>query len=66
MSRLDLLEREIKSLSQTELAEFERWFEEYRADLWDKQIEADVQAGKLDKLADEAIAQFQQEKFKKL
>lgn len=66
MSRIEMLEQEIKSLSQSELAEFERWFTEYTAELWDKQIEADVKAGKLDKLADEAIAQFRQGNFKKL
>lgn len=66
MSRIEMLEQEIKSLSQTELAEFERWFVEYTAELWDKQIEADAKTGKLDKLADEAIAQFRQGNFKKL
>ncbi len=61
-----MLEREIQLLSRDELTQFERWFAEFKAELWDKQIEADAKAGKLDKFADEAIAQFEQGKFKKL
>ncbi|MBO1437611.1 hypothetical protein [Meiothermus sp. CFH 77666] len=66
MSRLEMLEREIQLLSWDELTQFERWFAEFKAELWDKQIEADAKAGKLDQFADEAIAQFEQGKFKKL
>lgn len=66
MSRLEMLEREIQSLSQEELSAFDRWFAEFKAEQWDKQIEADAKAGKLDKLANEAIAQFRQGNFKKL
>jgi hypothetical protein len=43
-----------------------RWFAEFKAELWDKQLETDVKAGKLDKLAGEAIAQFWQGNYKKL
>lgn len=66
MSRLEILEREIQLLSWDKLTPFERWFAEFKAELWDNQIEADAKAEKLDKFADEAIAQFQQGKFKKL
>ncbi|NJM29061.1 MAG: hypothetical protein HC855_02020 [Rhizobiales bacterium] len=34
------------------------WLAEYRADLWDKQIEEDAKAGKLDKLFAEAEAEI--------
>lgn len=61
-----MLEREIESLSRDELAEFDRWFAEFKAELWDKQIEADARSGKLDALGDEAIVQFRQGQFKKL
>ncbi len=66
MSRLEILERKIQSLNQEELQEFERWFAEYKADLWDKQIEEDATAGRIDKPADEAIRQFKTGNYKKI
>ncbi len=38
----------------TALAEFSRWFAEFDAAAWDRQLEADVTAGKLDALLTEA------------
>lgn len=35
---------------------FRRWFEEFDAELWDRELERDVVAGKLDRLADAAVA----------
>jgi len=32
-----------------------RWFAEFDAAAWDRQLELDVKAGKLDTLADEAL-----------
>jgi hypothetical protein len=55
MTRVELLERQIKDLSDGELAEFRRWFEEFDAVTWDRQIEADAESGKLDALADAAL-----------
>jgi len=52
------LESEVTRLSKPELSAFYQWFEEFVADSWDKQIEADVQTGKLDHLAHQADAQF--------
>ena len=51
------LEKAVAKLPSDELARFRAWFEEFAADEWDKQIERDIKAGKLDKLADEAIAE---------
>lgn len=56
MTKVEKLEREVQKLSQTELAAFREWFHEYDSNEWDRQIEEDVQAGKLDKLAEEALA----------
>ncbi|MGA7876627.1 MAG: hypothetical protein WCA08_13275 [Desulfoferrobacter sp.] len=56
MTRIQRLEQEIKELTLTELRAFRQWFQEYDAAEWDKQIEADVFAGKLDELAEEALA----------
>lgn len=55
MSRVEVLEQQIKSLSEQELAEFRRWFAEFDAEAWDRQFEADVKAGKLDALAEKAL-----------
>jgi len=57
MSKIETLEREIEKLSAEELAAFRDWFANYDADAWDRQMEADVKAGKLDRLAAEALAE---------
>lgn len=49
MSVLEL-EKAISQLPAEELSQFAKWFEEYMADEWDKQIERDVAAGKFDKI----------------
>lgn len=59
MSELEELERKIQSLSPEDLAKFRAWFIEYDWQLWDQQIEADLKAGKLDKLISEARAEFE-------
>lgn len=55
MSRLEDLERQIQSLSPEELAEFRAWFLGFDWAAWDAQLARDVAAGKLDRLADEAL-----------
>jgi hypothetical protein len=44
-----------EDLPPRELAKFREWFMAFDAENWDKQIEADVAAGRLDALADEAL-----------
>ena len=56
MTKLEKIEQEIASLQPADLHKLADWLAEYRSDLWDKQIEEDSKAGKLDKLADEALA----------
>ena len=55
MSKLEAIEKRVSGLSAEELSEFRRWFAEFDAAVWDRQIERDVKAGKLDALADEAV-----------
>jgi hypothetical protein len=55
MSRIEEIEHQIKELSAEELRSLRAWFDEYDADLWDRQIEADVNAGRLDELARRAL-----------
>ena len=42
------IETAVSKLSPPELTRFITWFEEFAADEWDRQIEADVRAGRLD------------------
>lgn len=53
------LEAVVSRLSAPEIKAFDEWFEEFKADLWDKQIEEDVAAGKLDRLAKQADEDFE-------
>ena len=57
MTRVQQLEREIAALSEAELAEFRRWYQEFDAAAWDRRLEADAASGALDALADEALRQ---------
>jgi hypothetical protein len=45
----------VRRLPKRELARFRKWFSEYDAAVWDEQLDRDVAAGRLDKLADEAV-----------
>jgi len=56
MRKVEKLENEVQQLNPDELAAFRDWFRRYDSDEWDKEIERDVSAGRLDKLAEEAIA----------
>jgi hypothetical protein len=56
MTKVQAIEEEIKSLSASELAELRDWLLEHDWAEWDRQIERDSAAGKLDWLAEEALA----------
>jgi len=66
MSKVETLEREVEKLSAEELAAFRDWFAKYDADAWDRQMEADVKAGKLDRLAAEALAEHKRGETKEI
>ena len=55
MSTIHEIEAAVSKLSRQELFAFRDWFSEFDAAAWDQQFEADVAAGHLDALADEAI-----------
>jgi len=56
---LQELEKTILDLPPDELAKFREWFLAFDAKHWDQQFEADVAAGRLNALADEAIREHQ-------
>ena len=66
MGAVEKLELLVKSLSPEELARFREWFAEFDAQLWDRQIEADAAAGKLDRLIDESMADYRAGKTRPL
>lgn len=55
MNTVREIESAVAKLSREELSAFRGWFEEFDAEAWDRQFEADVKAGRLDSLADEAL-----------
>lgn len=55
-SNLDEIEHAVSGLSPADLSRFREWFFEFDAEVWDRQFEKDVAAGRLDALADEALA----------
>jgi hypothetical protein len=56
MTRVEEIEAEIEKLSRSELTELRDWLLEKDWDQWDRQIEADAAAGKLEDLFDKALA----------
>ena len=58
MGNIKSIEKAIEALPPAELAEFRRWFAEFDAAAWDRQLEEDASAGTLDQLANEALADF--------
>ena len=57
MMTLNEIEAAVSQLPSKELARFRQWLAEFDAERWDQQLEQDVRAGKLDKLADKALDQ---------
>ncbi len=66
MQAVQELQSAVSQLSADELARFREWFDEFDAKAWDKQFEEDVKSGKLDQLANQAIADFRAGKCKEL
>ena len=60
------LEKSVANLPLDQLKEFRSWYEEFDVDAWDKQIETDAGAGKLDALAAAAIADHKAGRARKL
>ena len=53
------LESAVSRLSATELARFREWFDDFAADHWDRQIEADIVAGRFDAAGRKADEDFE-------
>jgi hypothetical protein len=55
MTKLEDIEKAVEQLSQDELARFRAWFDELQARRFDDRLERDIEEGKLDWLAEEAL-----------
>jgi hypothetical protein len=60
------LEKAIAALPPDQYVEFRAWFDEFEADRFDRNIERDAQAGKLDGLADQAIDDLRKSRAREL
>ncbi len=56
MSEVDQIEVAVRKLSPQQQAEFRAWYAQFDAEQWDRQLEADAAAGRLDWLVDQALA----------
>ncbi|HVK15893.1 MAG TPA: addiction module protein [Fimbriiglobus sp.] len=63
MSTIHEIEQAIRKLEPADLAAFRAWFAAFDADAWDKQLDDDVAAGRLDRLAEEALTLSQSERL---
>ena len=59
MRKVEEIEAQIRKLPRAEFGELREWVLEQDWIAWDAQLEADVKAGKLDKLVSEARAEYQ-------
>ena len=58
MSTITDIERAVEQLSTQDLTAFRAWFAERDATEWDRQLEADVAAGRLDALGEKALREI--------
>ena len=56
MTTTEEIEKAVERLTPSELAQFRAWYEAFDAAQFDAAIERDAHAGRLDALADEALA----------
>ena len=56
MTKLEKIEQDIAALTPADLHKLADWLAEYRDEQWDRQIEDDVKAGRLDAVAAEVLA----------
>ena len=66
MSTVAEIENALQSLPVDEARKIADWLQDYLDEKWDRQIDADMAAGRLDKLADKAIADYRAGRTKPL
>jgi hypothetical protein len=66
MTEVEEIEARVRHLPSEDFARFRDWFHEFENDLWDRQIESDYRAGKLDTLINQARAELAQGKAREI
>ncbi|GAC1447923.1 MAG: hypothetical protein PVSMB11_09350 [Desulfuromonadaceae bacterium] len=66
MPSLQRIESQIAELPDPELRKFRSWFDEFDAQRWETSLAGDINNGKLDSLAAEALSQYASGKCKPL
>ena len=59
MKTLDEIKSAVTHLPGREFSRFRKWFDEYESKQWDKEIANDIKAGKLAKIGQKALKDFQ-------
>lgn len=63
---VEQLEQEVSKLERDQFARFSAWFEQFRADAWDKQIARDAEDGKFDAIFAEIDGELQRGEIRPL
>ena len=63
---IENLEKAVPKLAPDQLAKFRDWFEAFDAARFDEKIERDAKAGKLDRLAEQALTDFREGRAREL
>jgi uncharacterized protein YcbX len=66
MMSIQELEQAVIQLPPKDLVRFREWFDEFDAQVWNKQFETDAKSGKLDKIAEQALNDYRAGKAKEL
>ena len=66
MTELERIEKDVKDLSEEDLAKFRSWFLDFDWQIWDAKIERDLDAGNLDRLIAEARADYEAGKAREI
>lgn len=66
MSTIEQIEAAILTLSPEQFQQIRQWILDIDYQRWDEQLEQDIAEGKLDALAEEAIAEFKAGHYRQL
>ncbi len=66
MTKLQMLEEEIKKLSPEEIAQLRDWLLERDAEQWDQEIERDAASGRLGRVFEKSVADHRAGKSRKI
>lgn len=66
MSTVAEIESALRTLPEREAWQVAGWLQEYLSEKWNRQIDEDIAAGRLDRLADQALADYHAGRVKPL